>query len=376
MKIGIVCFPSYGGSGALATELGKKLAKKGHKIHFITSEVPFRIIGSWQKNVYFHQTGEIDYPLFSFSLFPLTLIDKIVEVAQNEKLDIIHAHYALPHVISGYMAKKILEKKGHNIKLITTLHGTDVSVFSDDPSINETLKFAINGSDAITAVCKYLADIAKDKYELKKTPKVIYNFIEIKRDANTATRELKDIFAKPDEKIIIHMSNFREVKRVHDVITIFNAVNKKIPSKLLLIGDGPDQRLAQKLASKYGIINKIFFMGLQSNIGKLLPIADIFLLPSEKEGFNLSALEAMTCGVPVVVSRAGGMPEMIEDGKEGFLSDIGDIDTMVKKTIEILSSPKLAKTLSQNAQKKVKDNFTPEIIVDQYEKLYEQVLRS
>lgn len=375
LKIGILCFPSYGGSGALATELGKKLAKKGHKIHFVSSAIPFRLVGPWQRNIFYHQPYQIDYPLFTDrTLDQVIFINKIIELAKSEKIDLFHAHYVLPFGIDIAIAKEILKSQGLSTKIITTFHGTDISKFADDPSISEVIKYSIKKNDALTAVCRATSAQAREYFNLSKTPRVIYNFVEIKREPEAKNHELRSIFASNNEKIITHISNFREVKRLQDVITIFHNVNKKIPSKLLLVGDGPEQKTAQKYASRYKLINKIHFMGFQSYVEKLLSISDLFLLPSETEAFSLSALEAMACKVPVAASNVGGMTEMIIDGEEGIIAEVSDIKSMSEKIINLLSDKAEYKKMSMNAYQKVTKKFNAELICQQYEKLYFEVL--
>ncbi len=371
MKIGIICFPSYGGSGAMATELGICLARRGHKVHFITSEVPFRLVGGWRKNIYFHRVEEPSYPLFkSDELYPLVLANKVASIVKEEGLQIVHAHYAIPHAAALFMANKILSQK---VKTVVTLHGTDVTIFGYDHSLHGVTRASLEECSAVTAVCKYLSDKAKEVYSLRNID-VVHNFVNIKKDPKAKSSELREVFSKPNEKVVIHCSNFREVKRVGNVLEIFAKINKKIPSKLLLIGDGPEKGLAQKMAAKLKIIDRIHFMGLQDNISRLLSISDLMLLPSEKEAFSLSALEAMSCGVAVIATKVGGMGEMIESGKEGFLSEIGDVEEMSANAISVLRDKKFFRELTKAASQKVKENFTPEIIAARYEKIYERVL--
>lgn len=376
LRIGMVCFPSYGGSGALAVELGKKLAKKGHKVYFISSAVPFRLVGPWQKNVFYQPPYQIDYPLFAEHILdPLLLINKIVELAKKEKIDVFHAHYALPFGVNLAIAKEILKSQGIKIKIVTTFHGTDVSKFADDPGVSEVLGYSIRRNDALTAVCKATSELAQNYFNLSKSPRVIYNFVEIKREPEAKNKELRSIFATNNERIIIHISNFREVKRLQDVITIFNNINKKIPSKLILVGDGPEQKTAQKYAAKYKLINKIHFMGFQTLVGKMLSISDLFLLPSELEAFNLSALESMSCRIPVAASAIGGMAEMIEDGINGILAPVGDIKTMSTKVINLFSQPTLYRKMALNAHNKVIENYNARKITGQYEDLYYELIK-
>jgi len=375
MNIAIVCYATSGGSGVVATELGMQLAKRGHKIHFISSEVPFRLIGPWKKNIYYHEVDTFDYPLFEEPPYDLALATKIYQVVTQNNLDVIHSHYAVPHSVSAYLAQQMALANKQNVGTITTLHGTDVSIVGDEPTLRDVVAFALSKSDVVTSVSQAMAAEAEGKYGLNKKVQVIYNFVNIQPPAKTP-EDLKDVFGANDSNIITHISNFRQVKRIEDVIRVFNKINKKVDSKLLLIGDGPEQRAAHKLAVKLNVSNKIHFLGLQSSIEKLLAISDLFLLPSEKENFSLSALEAMSCGVPVIATRVGGMAEMIDNGKDGYLFDVGDIDGMAEAGIKLLDDKDSYKKISAAAQKKAKEGFSPEIIVPQYEKLYESVVKN
>lgn len=371
MRIGIICFPSFGGSGALATELGKYLAGRGHKVHFISSDMPFRLMGPWRKNIYFHRVEEIEYPLFQTDLYDLTLASKIAEIALQENLEILHAHYSFPHAISVFLAKEIVKSK-RKIKSVITLHGTDVTIFGSNSSVADINQIGIKNADCVTAVCRNLAHQAKEIFKIKKV-EVIYNFVNMKKNEEDSV-ELREIFATKKEKLVIHISNFREVKRVQDVLEVFKGINNKIPSKLLLVGDGPEQRMAQKLIAKLKLGDKVHFLGVQNNIARLLTVSDLLLLPSEKEAFNLSALEAFSCGVPVIATNVGGMSEMITNGETGYLSGVGDVNEMIGNALKILSDPKLAKKLSKNCQRAIKEKYSPEVIVPQYEKLYQRLL--
>jgi N-acetyl-alpha-D-glucosaminyl L-malate synthase BshA len=375
MNIAIVCYATSGGSGVVATELGMQLAKRGHKIHFISSEVPFRLIGPWKKNIYYHEVDTFDYPLFEEPPYDLALATKIYQVVTQNNIDVIHSHYAVPHSVSAYLAQQMVLANKQNVGTITTLHGTDVSIVGDEPTLRDVVAFALSKSDVVTSVSQAMASEAEDKYSLNKKVQVIYNFVNIQPPAKTP-EDLKDVFGANDSNIITHISNFRQVKRIEDVIRVFNKINKKVDSKLLLIGDGPEQRAAHKLAVKLNVSNKIHFLGLQSSIEKLLAISDLFLLPSEKENFSLSALEAMSCGVPVIATQVGGMAEMIDNGKDGYLFDVGDIDGMAEAGIKLLDDKDSYKKISAAAQKKAKEGFSPEIIVPQYEKLYESVIKN
>lgn len=375
MNIAIVCYATSGGSGVVATELGMQLAKRGHKIHFISSEVPFRLIGPWKKNIYYHEVDTFDYPLFEEPPYDLALATKIYQVVSQNNIDVIHSHYAVPHSVSAYLAQQMALANKQNVGTITTLHGTDVSIVGDEPTLRDVIAFALSKSDVVTSVSQAMAAEAEGKYGLNKKVQVIYNFVNIQPPAKTP-EDLKDVFGANDSNIITHISNFRQVKRIEDVIRVFNKINKKVDSKLLLIGDGPEQRAAHKLAVKLNVSNKIHFLGLQSSIEKLLAISDLFLLPSEKENFSLSALEAMSCGVPVIATQVGGMAEMIDSGKDGYLFDVGDIDGMAEAGIKLLDDKDSYKKISSAAQKKAKEGFSPEIIVPQYEKLYESVIKN
>lgn len=375
MNIAIVCYATSGGSGVVATELGMQLAKRGHKIHFISSEVPFRLIGPWKKNIYYHEVDTFDYPLFEEPPYDLALATKIYQVVSQNNIDVIHSHYAVPHSVSAYLAQQMALANKQIVGTITTLHGTDVSIVGDEPTLRDVVAFALSKSDVVTSVSQAMASEAEDKYSLNKKVQVIYNFVNIQPPAKTP-EDLKDVFGANDSNIITHISNFRQVKRIEDVIRVFNKINKKVDSKLLLIGDGPEQRAAHKLAVKLNVSNKIHFLGLQSSIEKLLAISDLFLLPSEKENFSLSALEAMSCGVPVIATQVGGMAEMIDNGKDGYLFDVGDIDGMAEAGIKLLDDKDSYKKISAAAQKKAKEGFSPEIIVPQYEKLYESVIKN
>ncbi|MBI4023163.1 N-acetyl-alpha-D-glucosaminyl L-malate synthase BshA [Candidatus Berkelbacteria bacterium] len=371
LKIGVVAFPSYGGSGAVATELGKKIAQLGHKVHFIMRDVPFRLIGPWRKNIFFHQVESLEYPVLSESPYTITLANKIAEIAVQEKLDIVHTHYALPHVVAGYLAREMTKRR---FKLVCTLHGTDVTITGADPIVRDAVSFSLSRADAVTAVAGQLADEAKRTFELKRKPAVIHNFVEPKQPSPEQIEELHRIFANEDQKIIIHVSNFRSVKRIQDVVRVFAEIHKRVPSKLLLVGDGPDQRAAYKLAAKLQLIPHLHFMGLQSQVEKLLSIADLFLLPSEREGLSLAALEAMALGIPVIVTSVGGMPELIAHGENGFLAEVGDVPSMAASGIRVLTDDAFHAQISRAAKQTVTEGFSPSIIVPKYEALYRSLV--
>lgn len=377
MNIGIICNPWLGGAGALPTELGKFLAQKKHKIHFFAFDVPFRLIGPWRENVYFHQTESLEYSAFNNPPDALTSASVISEVVYREKIQILNPHFAGPNSETAFLVKEILANKGYKLKVLNTLHGSDISVLGYNNLIKDSMQFLLKKSDAVMTVSGALAKEAENVYNIDNV-ETIYNFVDtsvFKPKSNKAS-ELRKLFAKNDEKIVFHSSNFRSIKRVQDVLAIFHQINKKVPSKLMLVGEGPDQQIASKLAAKFKIIDRVHFMGFQSDMAKLLPMGDIFLLPSEKENFSLSALEAMACALPVIATNVGGMSEMIESGKDGYLFEVGDTSSMASAAIEILTDDIKYQEISSSAKKKVDENFTPEIIVPQYEKLYESVIKS
>lgn len=382
MNIGILCYPTYGGSGVVATELGKELAGRGHQVHFISYNVPMRL--QFSENIYFHKVEMSSYPLFDFPLYSIALASKIVEVAKFNGLDLVHAHYAIPHATSAYLAKEIINQeqrpgKNHNtnLKIITTLHGTDITLIGLEVSFLPTMKFSIERSDGVTAVSTFLKVKTESQYNINKHIEVIPNFIDLekyKRLDNKETRCLREKIAKNGEKILVHTSNFRPLKRVEDCIRIFNEVRKKIPSKLLLIGDGPDRSACEYLAKDLGIHEDVTFYGNLESFVEILSIADLFLMPSQSESFGLSALEAMACGVPVVSSNAGGLPELNLHGETGYIAEMGDINKMAEYTKELLENKNKYKIFAENARERSVTLFSADKIVTQYEKYYEKVL--
>jgi len=378
MKIGITCYPTYGGSGVVATELGKALALRGHEIHFISYAMPTRLSG-FIDNIFYHEVEINNYPLFEFPLYSIALASKMVEVTKFIGLDIIHAHYAIPHATSAYLAREILKSENNNsnqIKFITTLHGTDITLTGLEPSFLPTMKFSIEKSDGVTAVSKFLKDKTQQQYKINKDIEVIPNFIDInkyKRDEDEKTKCFKKNFAPNNEKILIHISNFRPLKRVQDVIRIFNEVKKKVESKLILVGDGPERSDCERLSRELGIFEEIKFMGKQDALVELLSVADVFLIPSQSESFGLAALEAMACGVPVISSSVGGLPELNHHGETGYIAEIGDVDRMSKYIIDLLTNEKRYELFSKNARKRAEE-FSEENIVPMYEKFYEKIL--
>lgn len=373
MTIIIVSFPSFGGSGAVATELGIKLAERGHDIHFISYDLPFRLTEeAWRKNIILHTVEPVEHPvLINSPVYTLSLSNKIAEVARRYKADIIHTHYAVPHAASAYFAKVM---PGTDAKLINTFHGTDVSQLSQNLNLKELMSHSLNQFDALTAVAQALGSSAEHAYSLKKPVETIYNWVETQPYDQKQAIELRELFSANGEKIITHISNFREVKRIEDVIKIYLKISKRLPVKLLLIGDGPEQRVAHRLISKHRLMNHVHMLGLQSNISRILSISDLFLLPSSSEAFSLAALEALSFGVPVIATEVGGMPEMIEHGKHGYLAKVGDIDGMAGYGIKILSSPEHHQELSKAAAKRAASEYSADRIITQYEELYKRVI--
>lgn len=374
MKIGIVCYPTYGGSGVLATELGIGLAKRGHEIHFITYKRPARLI-TFQENVFYHEVSGEDYPLFEYAPYETALASKLVEIVKFEKLDLLHVHYAIPHASVAYMAKKILLAEGKYVPFVTTLHGTDITLVGNNNTFAPVVTFSINKSDGVTAVSESLKKQTYDHFNIQNDIKVIYNFIDFARFRRSDKDHFKKAIAPNGERILVHTSNFRKVKRVEDVIYIFKQVYQEIPSKLLLIGDGPERHHLEELCRKIGLCHEIRFLGKQDAIEELLAIADLFLMPSEMESFGLAALEAMACEVPVISTDVGGLPEVNIHGKTGFLSKVGDVDSMARHAINILSNDEILNKFRKNAKEQAK-RFDIHEILPQYEAYYESILKT
>ena len=373
MKIGIVCYPTYGGSGVVATELGKGLAQKGHQVHFITYKRPARL-GAFIENVYFHEVAIYDYPLFQYEPYDTLLASKLVDVIVHEDLDILHVHYAVPHASVAYNAKKILLSQGKKyIPVVTTLHGTDITLVGSNPSFAPVVEFSINKSDGVTAVSEQLKKQTQNSFQIKKDIEVIYNFIDFDRFKKADKGHFKKAIAPEGEKILVHTSNFRKVKRVQDVIRIFEKVHAKIPSKLILIGDGPERPAMEELCRQIGLCDQIRFLGKQDAIEELLSIADLFIIPSGNESFGLAALEAMACEVPVISSNVGGLPEVNIHGETGYLSEVGDVEDMAGNALKILTDENRLKTFRANALAKAKQ-FDIEFILPQYEAMYEKIV--
>jgi N-acetyl-alpha-D-glucosaminyl L-malate synthase BshA len=378
MKIAIVCYPTYGGSGVVATELGKFLALRGHEVHFVSYAIPSRL-SVFIDNIFYHEVEMYNYPLFEFPLYSIALASKLVEVVKFNEIDLIHAHYAIPHATSAYLAREIVKSEldcKKDIKVVTTLHGTDITLIGLEPSFLNTMKFSIEQSDGVTAVSNFLKDKTKSAYNIRKEIEVIPNFIDTKKYCRSESEELTNVkkhISPAGEKIITHTSNFRPLKRVQDVIKIFNGIKKKVPSKLMLIGDGPERSDCERLTRELGISDDVKFMGKQDSIPDLLSISDLFLLPSQSESFGLAALEAMSCSVPVISSSIGGLPELNLHGETGYIAEMGDIDRMAKYSIEILSDEKKYKIFSRNARKRA-ILFDSDNIIMQYENFYGKVL--
>ncbi len=372
MKIGIVCYPTYGGSGVLATELGKSLAQRGHQVHFISYKQPARL-DFFAENIFFHEVYVSHYPLFEFPPYETTLIGRLVDVVKFEKLDLLHVHYAIPHASAAVMAKHILRKEGIEIPIITTLHGTDITLVGKDKSFEPVVSYAINMSDAVTAVSQSLKQDTLSNFHIENDIHVIPNFIDISRFNKQTKDHFRKAITPQDEKLLIHISNFRKVKRVEDVVKIFAKVREKIPSKMLLVGDGPERQNIEMLCRELGICDGLNFLGKQESVEEILSVCDLFLLPSETESFGLAALEAMACEVPVVSSNAGGIPEVNIEGVTGFLCDVGDVDAMAKRSIELLSNPDMLKQFKHQAKQQAL-TFDIDRIVPMYESLYNKVI--
>ncbi|WP_439846508.1 N-acetyl-alpha-D-glucosaminyl L-malate synthase BshA [Bacillus subtilis] len=367
LKIGITCYPSVGGSGIIATELGKQLAEKGHEIHFITSSIPFRL-NTYHPNIHFHEVEVNQYAVFKYPPYDLTLASKIAEVAERENLDIIHAHYALPHAVCAYLAKQMLKR---NIGIVTTLHGTDITVLGYDPSLKDLIRFAIESSDRVTAVSSALAAETYDLIKPEKKIETIYNFIDERVYLKKNTAAIKEKHGiLPDEKVVIHVSNFRKVKRVQDVIRVFRNIAGKTKAKLLLVGDGPEKSTACELIRKYGLEDQVLMLGNQDRVEELYSISDLKLLLSEKESFGLVLLEAMACGVPCIGTNIGGIPEVIKNNVSGFLVDVGDVGAATARAMSILEDEQLSNRFTKAAIEMLENEFSSEKIVSQYEQIY------
>ena len=374
MKIGITCYPTYGGSGVMATELGKELAKKGHQVHFISYALPFRL-NNFVENVVFHEVEMSSYPLFEFPLYALALASKMVEVVEYEKLDLLHVHYAIPHASSAYLAKQMLKEK-KDLKVITTLHGTDITLIGLEPSFLPLVKFSIEASDGVTAVSRSLKEQTLTNYNIENEIQVIPNFVDTDLYKPSKDGGLREHVAPHGEKVLVHTSNFRVVKRVPDTIRVLEKVIKEIPAKLLLVGDGPDRSECERLCRQLGLCDDVKFLGKQDGLVEILNAADIFLIPSQSESFGLAALEAMACGLPVVSSNIGGLPELVRHNETGFIAGIGDIERMSKYVTDLLTNQKKYELFSANARNRAVNIFNKSKIVHLYEEHYKKILNS
>lgn len=374
MKIGITCYPTYGGSGVMATELGKELAKRGHQVHFISYALPFRL-ANFVENVVFHEVEMSSYPLFEFPLYALALASKMVEVVEYEKLDLLHVHYAIPHASSAYLAKQMLKKK-KNLKVITTLHGTDITLVGLEPSFLPLVKFSIEESDGVTAVSRSLKEQTLSSYNIEKDIEVIPNFVDTDIYKPSKDGGLRQHVAPNGEKVLVHTSNFRVVKRVTDTIRILERVIKEVPAKLLLVGDGPDRSECERLCRQLGLCDDVKFLGKQDGLVEILSASDIFLIPSQSESFGLAALEAMSCGLPVISSNIGGLPELVRHNETGFIAGIGDIERMAKYAIDLLTNQRKYHLFSSNARDRAVNVFNKSKIVPLYEEHYKKILNS
>ncbi len=370
MIIGVTCHPSAGGSGILATELGIALAERGHTVHFVTFEPPFRL-QEFRDNIFSHYVQLPSYPLFRFPPMSLALATKISEIAEEFSVQIWHAHYAIPHAACALLARDMMSAESR-FRVVTTLHGTDITLVGSDPSFYRITKYAMEQSEAVTAVSDWLNAETRREFNLDKPVRTIHNFLDVSKfDNHTPCREK---LASPNEKIIMHVSNFRPVKRVTDVVRVFRRINEEIPSRLIMVGEGPERMSAVGVAKQLGIADRIKYLGNQENIESLLPCADLVIQPSEHESFGLVPLEAMACCVPVVGTRSGGIVEVIEDGVTGILCEVGDIDAMATRSIAILSDPEAAQRMGQMGQHRVRERFSRDRIVGQYEALYEELI--
>jgi N-acetyl-alpha-D-glucosaminyl L-malate synthase BshA len=373
MKIGIVCYPTYGGSGVVATELGRFLAQRGHEVHFISSALPFRLLSDSNADIFFHEVQSIEYPVLHGELYGITLASKIVQVVQAHKLDILHVHYAIPHAISAFLAREVLGRVCRNLRVVTTLHGTDITLVGRAPSFFPVAQYAINGSDAVTTVSEWLKEETIRHFAIQRPIDVVPNFVDVVKFRRGLVPCKRSHFAPKGEKILLHISNFRPVKRVDDVVRVFARVRAKVPAVLLMIGDGPERDKAQALARDLDCSHAVHFLGKQEAIEIFMSCADLFLFPSEYESFGLAALEAMACEIPVVASRSGGLPEVIHHGTTGYLATMGDVEEMARLALECLSDDRARAEMGRVARADVVARFLPESIVPQYEAIYDRV---
>ena len=372
MKIGIVCYPTFGGSGVVATELGIELSKKGYEVHFITYSQPVRL-DALSSNLHYHEVNVPDYPLFKYEPYELALSSKLFDVISKHKIDVLHVHYAIPHAYAAYMAKKILNENGNNIPIITTLHGTDITLVGNHPFYKPAVTFSINKSDIVTCVSKSLMEDTREFFGITREIKVIPNFIDIDKYDKKHNLCERNMIADGDEKIIVHVSNFRPLKRIQNVLEIFKKINEKINSKLIMVGDGPDKKKAKEFLRKHDLRNKVIFLGKTNQVDEILCSSDLFLLPSEKESFGLAALEAMALKVPVISTNAGGLKDLNINGNSGYTSDVGDVDSMAQNAIKILTDNSLEKKYRTQAFENAK-KYDIKKVIPLYEEIYNQAL--
>lgn len=377
MKIGITCYPTYGGSGVVATELGIELAARGHDIHFITYSQPFRLTGR-EANIRYHEVPVTNYPLFEYPPYDLALATRMAEVAELYELDLLHVHYAIPHSVSALLARQMMAGRGLRLPFITTLHGTDITLVGLDRSYLPITKFGIEQSDGVTAISAHLADRTREAFAISREIEVIRNFVNcdlyVRKPELVAEQRRR--FADQSERLLVHLSNFRPVKRVLDVIEVFARVAQHMPSRLLLVGDGPDRSGAEFLARKHGVLDRCHFVGKQDNVNELLPLADLMIMPSEMESFGLAALEAMACCVPSVATRVGGVPELIDSDVNGLLYEVGDVKSMAEGAVSLLSDGAALERMAQAARRTAQDRFCASRIIPHYESFYESVLQN
>ena len=366
MKIGIACHPTHGGSGVVATELGKCLAKRGRSVHFITYDVPFRL-GELESNIKVHRVKTPHYAAFKYPPHDLTLANLMARVANQYQLDVIHVHYAIPYSVCALLAKQMAN---HAFRVVTTLHGTDVTILGEEPSLKKMIEFGINHSDAVTAVSDSLVQQTNERFQIEVPIQRIYNFVDVSDYNRHDVSKERLRFATPQEKLLLHVSNFRPVKRVKDVVAVFDRIQKQIPAKLLLVGEGPEMPGVKEYVKELGLTSKVLMIGKQNDVSTLYSLADLLIVPSEKESFGLVAIEAMACGVPVIASNAGGLPEVVSHGETGYLSNIGDVSDMANNALRLLTNPALHRLFALRGIKRVKKYFSPKKIIHQYEALY------
>jgi N-acetyl-alpha-D-glucosaminyl L-malate synthase BshA len=377
MRIGITCYPTYGGSGVVATELGIELAAQGHEVHFISYSQPFRLTGRDQ-GIYYHEVPVSSYPLFEFPPYDLALASRMAEVAEYNELDLLHVHYAIPHSVSALLARQMLAAQGRRLPFVTTLHGTDITLVGLDRSYLPITRYAIQESDGVTCISNYLKEKTVEHFGITRGIEVVTNFVNCDVYTpitdETVRAEARKRLAAPNEAILMHLSNFRPVKRVVDVVKVFAKVVREVPAQLILVGDGPDRSAAEWLAHDLGIHNRVHFLGKQERVNELLPLADIMLMPSELESFGLAALEAMACKVPSIATRVGGVPELIDDGETGLLYSVGDVDGMAEGALDLLTDKARMNSMREAGRKTAQKRFCASLVVPQYVRYYEQVL--